>query len=97
MNRLYVFFDKLAGCVVGHGVHLFKHDAAAIRFFGDVASDPKTSIAKHVKDYQLLFVGAMDEQGSIELPESGLPQLILDGEKWLLSQPSAESTPTVVR
>jgi len=54
---LYTIWDKVAESVQG-GVHVFPHDAVAIRFFRDIMDAPDTSLAKHPEDYELHCVGS---------------------------------------
>lgn len=87
MIRIYALFDKLAASIVG-GLHTFKHDAAAIRFFGDIAGDPKSFVAKHAADYDLLVLGTMDDQGVIDAEH---PAIVISGAQWVAAQvPSAQ-------
>lgn len=45
-----------------YGMPFFMHSAgAAVRAFGDLASDPQSSIAKHPKDYILYEIGSFDD------------------------------------
>lgn len=63
IRRLYVVRDTLAGSIVG-GVVAFAHDAAAVRFFGDAATDPNTAINRHPADHDLLVIGEIDDEAA---------------------------------
>lgn len=79
---IYAIQDTLALTLVG-GLHLFRTDAPAVRFFSDVASQPETIIAKHLSDHQLLCLGELDEEtGAIT---EAAPRVVLTGSAWYLS------------
>lgn len=40
----------------------------AIRMFGDLVHDPKTSISRHPGDYKLYSVGSFDQQSGVFTP-----------------------------
>lgn len=67
---LYVVRDTLAEDVVG-GVLMFPSDGPAVRFFGDVLAEPKSSVAAHPNDHVLTYIGSIDaESGVIDLEGS---------------------------
>lgn len=74
---LYVVRDTLAETVVG-GLLVFPADAPAIRFFGDVVNEPKSSVAAHPADHVLTFLGALDEATGIITTE-GAPRDVISG------------------
>lgn len=58
---IYAIFDKVANCVAGQkpaGLHLFPHDAVAVRFFGDVFTNIP-EMKTHVDDYELVQLGSL--------------------------------------
>lgn len=82
---MYAIRDILAEVLVG-GVHLFKHDAAAVRFFGDVASQKETIVAKHLNDHELIAIGDIDEATGLVTPFADLPRTVITGSAWYLSR-----------
>lgn len=91
---IYTVYDKAAGMVIG-GLHMHKHDAAAIRMFDDAARDERGMIGKHVTDFELVKVGEVKDDGSIllELVDAeaeetsplmyrGKRVVIMDGLQW---------------
>lgn len=87
MSKLYAIRDVLAGSIVGP-IQSMKHDAVAVRFFQDVASQPGTSINQHVEQHELLCIGILDDETgyftAVDWPESeGLgdckPQVVITG------------------
>lgn len=83
-NGIYAVYDNVATDITG-GLHLHKHQAAAIRMFADVASDPKTMIAQHPQDYDLIQLGTLGDNHEIEPRYT----VILKGSVW-----HAAKTPT---
>lgn len=57
-KRVYVIRDIVSDDFLG-GLVSFAHDAAAIRWFGDVAGDETTYVHRHVGDYELWCVGEL--------------------------------------
>lgn len=60
---IYAIRDTVADTIVG-GLHVFKHDAVAVRFFMDIASDHQTMVARHLGDHEMVKVGELNEDGS---------------------------------
>jgi hypothetical protein len=59
MNKgIYAVLDLVTMAIIS-GIHLFAHDAAAIRWFGDASSDPH--IARHLDDYNLVYLGSLTD------------------------------------
>lgn len=86
-NGIYGIRDNQADSYVG-GVHIFTHDAAASRFFSDLASDPQTLISRHVADYQLDQLATFDLRSGM-IDTAGFPKTILTGEMWaMINQPA---------
>lgn len=69
MTKLLVTIVDLAADMIIGGIHLFAHEAAAVRFFGDLVADPQTMIARHPKDHVLRLVGSIDENTGVITPE----------------------------
>lgn len=77
-NRIYAIYDKVAQTLTGPLMQ-FRADAAAVRVFNDLATDPKTQIAQHPADYDLLKLGELVDETTI-FPET---ETILEGSTWL--------------
>lgn len=86
MNTLYAIRDKVSESI-GSQVWLFKADAAAIRFFHDVLSDPKSYPAQHPDDFELLSLGLLNDEGEF----MGSPQVIFTGTQWKQAKQAAEA------
>jgi hypothetical protein len=85
---VYAIRDKVADSIGGQ-VWLFKADAAAIRFFHDVLSDPKSYPANHPDDYELLALGMVADSGVITT--DGCPSVIFTGTQWKQAKDAAEA------
>lgn len=82
--NLYAIRDVRAGTIIG-GIHMFPHHAPAVRFFGDIAGDAQTMIARHPKDHDLICLGNFtDRTFTIEPLEQ--PEVIITGSAWLAAQ-----------
>lgn len=85
---IYAVRDTVAQDIIG-GLHLHRHDAAAVRMFIDAATDKGTRIAQHPQDYELICLGYTDETGQLydspDAPDDtiGPPSTILTGKQWL--------------
>lgn len=79
---IYAILDLLAESYAGTVLHLFKHEAAAVRFFSDVASTPDTMIGKHTEDFALYRLGYIDENNLLVAEH----QLVFTGKQWQLLQ-----------
>nr|QJB20337.1 MAG: nonstructural protein [Microvirus sp.] len=77
MKKLYTIYDSASSMAIG-GVHVFAHDAAAIRFFGDLVADPQTMMGRHPNDHELRCVAAFDEEDCSLLTE-GYPLTVATG------------------
>lgn len=78
---IYAMYDMASDMIVGR-LELHRHDAAAIRWFGDLASMRDSLIGLHPRDYQLLSVGSIDEEQVIA-PER---RVVLEGHQWAAMQ-----------
>lgn len=74
---LYVVVDNKAGQALG-GVHVFRHDAPAVRMFTDIHADEQSVIHKHPSDFALVRVGRFDDE--LLLIEAHDPVVIVTGE-----------------
>lgn len=82
-GALYGILDTRAGTYLGEILQVLKHDAVAIRNFGDVVALQNSPLAKHLKDYALVRVGHFGPDTNLILQET----IILTGEQWAASQP----------
>lgn len=85
MRRIYAILDTVSDMILG-GLHLFPHDAPAVRFFGDLCADPQTSLGRHPDDHELILVGAIDEHNNMIALER---TTIITGKAWNAAQPKA--------
>lgn len=102
--NIYAILDTKANAIIG-GLQLHKHPSAAIRTFGDIAADPKSMIARHPEDYELIELGTLHEDASVAkgfnhciqaLPEH---EVIITGKAWAAAQRPADiehNTPLTV-
>lgn len=58
-NKLYAIKDNKVGFM--NAPFIAPNNAAAIRMFGDTATNSETMIYKHPEDYELYHMGEMDE------------------------------------
>lgn len=86
MMHVYAIRDKVAESI-GQQVWLFKADAAAIRFFHDVLSDPKSYPAQHPDDYELVSLGMLEDDGTF----MGAPMVIFSGTQWKQAREAADA------
>lgn len=81
---IYAILDIIANMIVG-GLYMHKHDAVAIRFFNDVASQGDSLISKHPQDFDLICLGTLEEDNTIT-PVGEEYRTILTGKQWLALQ-----------
>lgn len=91
---IYAIYDNKAEEFAGNfnKLHVFRHVAAAIRFFSDMASDQK-GIGLHVEDFDLYQLGFITLDNTI-LPEKNL---IITGKALLVAQSDHEEKPKLVK
>jgi hypothetical protein len=87
MNKIFAIYDNLAETIIG-GLHVFKHDAAAVRFFGDLLADPQTLLARHPADHELFCLGEVYESGVINAEV----RVVITGAAWLAAQAPSKGT-----
>ena len=87
-KSIYAIVDTKAETIIG-GLHLFAHEAAAVRFFGDIASDAQTMVARHIGDHQLLELGEIDETTGDIRPDS---RVVITGAAWKAAQTSEDNS-----
>lgn len=90
MNYLYAVRDVQADDIGGQ-VIVAKADAVAVRTFVDALSsqDPRSMMAKYPDDYELLELGAIQDDGRIEALES--PRSVLTGTQWRQTREAAQA------
>lgn len=83
MNHIYALLDTVARDILG-GLHIFRHDAAAVRWFCDLAANEKTAIAAHPTDYELVYIGEvrLDDETGIPALIPAEPRTVLTGSQW---------------
>lgn len=88
---IYCLYDTLAEQVIG-GLQLHKAEAAAVRVFDDLARDPQTGVGRHTKDYNLLFLGWLEEDNCITSPDQDHEStIVITGKQWLaINKPDTE-------
>lgn len=82
---IYAIYDKVAGQILG-GLHFHKHEAAAIRFFSDVAAMANSQVGQHPADFELVKLGWITVDNKTIVPDYSL---VLSGEKWAAAQAPA--------
>lgn len=81
-NRgIYAIIDHATQDMVGL-LQLFRHEAAAIRTFGDIAKMPNSQVGAHIQDHSLVRLGWLEEDLTIT-PDN---KTILDGSAWAAAQ-----------
>lgn len=63
MKYLYAILDIAAEEFPNAGIFVASADAAAVRNFMDAASNPETTVGKHLKDMNLVRLGTLTEMG----------------------------------
>lgn len=81
MRGIYAILDHVSGDLVG-GLHLHKHQATAVRFFGDIANMQNSQIAIHPNDFALVLLGTIDDQHNI----TPARETVLEGATWAAAQ-----------
>lgn len=82
-RQIYAIYDNVAEEIIG-GLHLHPHQAPAIRMFGDIAKLPNSQIGMHPQDFDLLLLGTLLDDNSIEPSKRVVP--IITGEAWSAAQ-----------
>lgn len=90
-KQIYAIRDNTARMIIG-GLHLFAHEAAAVRFFGDVAGDPQTMVARHINDHELICCGVLNEETGVI--EDDTAKLVITGAAWKAAQAPVEGEET---
>ena len=89
-GSIYAIYDNKAQEIAGQiKLHVFKHQAAALRFFGDVASDRQNLVGQHIDDFDLHCLGHISLDNNI-VPTQPEDRLIITGKLWRESQLNAD-------
>lgn len=78
-TNLYVTFDNIARELFGALIRV-PNDEVARRAFHDALSNPQSPMAGHQEDYDLLYLGTIDQLGNLD-PEG--VQVIARGADWI--------------
>lgn len=78
---IYAIRDNVAEQIIGTLIML-KHEAAAVRSFGDIASMPESIVGKHPADFDLVQLGYITHTHQLE-PDY---RLVITGAAWLAAQ-----------
>lgn len=87
-GSIYAIIDLVADAVLG-GFSLHRHDAAAIRMFGDIATDKNFLIAMHPADYQLVRLGYLRPDHGLDAEPH--PVVIITGAQWKAAQQASDN------
>jgi hypothetical protein len=82
MKNIIAIIDTLTQEIQGPLMVMAQADAAAVRWFNDVANHPESSVQRHIEDYILKCLGTIDENHNVT-PES---RIIITGEQWKAAQ-----------
>lgn len=88
MRNVYCLFDRVAGGWTGALV-VDRTDAPVIRLFHDLLSDPKLPYRAHAADYELLRIGRIAEDGTLDGLEGVVS--VATGAQWLAAQTPNEA------
>lgn len=80
-RTIYAILDLVANDIIG-GLHIHRHEAAAIRFFSDIANMPDSNINRHPADFQLVQLGHLNEKHQIVENY----KLVITGAQWAAAQ-----------
>lgn len=90
-TAIYGIVDVVAKDLTG-GLHLHRHDAAAIRMFIDVAQSERTAINRHPADYELQRFGVITKEGTIKAYDE--PVVVITGKAWLATNTGEQADGT---
>lgn len=80
IRGLYAIVDTLAADLIGNlnAITVQKHEATAVRFFGDVAKAEGTFVHQHIEDCALLRLGYLDDDNNL-VPDKAV---VITGVQW---------------
>lgn len=81
-RSVFIIYDKVAENFIGQPV-LDRHAAPVIRLFHQLLGDQSTQLAAHPRDYSVLHVGYIEDNGQLWPIE---PVTVATGESWAASQ-----------
>lgn len=85
-GSLYAVLDKVAGFYIGP-IIVVRHEAAAIRNFGDIAVMQDSVVRLHPEDFELVRLGHLDDDNRLVADHA----VILTGDQWLAAQQQSVS------
>lgn len=93
-GALYAIRDTVANDLVGgtNAISVHKHDATAVRFFGDVMSNksPNNYIGQHPHDFELIRIGWIAANGDIIGADT---DVVITGKQWTAAQQNVTPVP----
>lgn len=76
-RRIYAIRDRIALDLAGYyPLVVMRTDAQAVRYFGDSLAETKSSLGAHPGDYELIYLGEIDDDGTIRAQS---PELVITG------------------
>lgn len=78
MIKIFMIYDTRGETTVGN-MYTARTPAAAIRGFSDVLKDKNAITGAHPQDFNLLWTGDLDEDGTITPAPDG-PEVIMTGK-----------------
>lgn len=89
MKTVYAVLDTLAHDVVGP-LQFHQHDAAAVRFFTDVAGMQGSMVARHPQDHELVRLGTLVYNPETrQLDFTSDYAVVITGTTWAAAQQAA--------
>lgn len=88
MRKLICIIDTLANDIVGVP-QIFRHEAPAIRQFGDIMRDPKAGLLEHAEDFQLVKLAEIDDN----LTLTPTREVLITGAQWRDAQQHSAQLP----
>lgn len=92
MRRMLIaIIDNKAKDITPHNlIWVHKNTATAVRMYTDVANDPKSTIAQHLEDYDLVQLGTIDDEHKI----TPTYEIIVLGKTYAaqLQEPTSDNT-----
>jgi len=85
-RMMFVVFDNVAECWIGQ-IIVEKHFAPACRLFSQLLADKSTQLAAHPNDYDLYFIGYVNDAGVIDGSER---KIVMTGASWVVANSPKE-------
>lgn len=86
-RNVYAIRDRVAQDIVTmqmYSLLTFKTDQQAIRYFADSLLDPKSFLAQHPSDYDLVLCGRVEDDGALK--QMSTPEVIITGDALVSAQ-----------